>query len=429
MLRRASALHETSPLVALHICSHELGRCGGSLLLRYGKEGRLVEEQVLTHTQEVDQEELQIEVINDLGRFNSIAAEWDRLVDRSNVERLFVSHAWLRTWWEAFAGDKELHILAIRKRGELVGAAPMMRSRQCMYGLRIHSVESIYNHHTPRFDFIIAAGANETVYRTLWNHICHGDDCETVVLRQVPDNSPTLPAFERLARADGWLSGQWIAPPSPYIPLNCTYEEFLETLRSGHKYNLRKRYERLSKAGTIDVEVVTEKQHVREVMHDGLRIEAAAWKGNKGTAIISDAAVTEFYMRLAEREADLGQLRLSFLRVGGKRISFNFALCSQGKLYGVKIGYDPEYHAYSPGNMLLNLILQDACGRELSEYDFLGIDDEWKSEWTNAKRGHRWLFLFRDRGRARLLHYLKFSVVPVVKPQLGRLCTYLRGQV
>ena len=160
----------------------------------------MVEEQVLTHTQEVDQEELQIEVINDLGRFNSIAAEWDRLVDRSNVERLFVSHAWLRTWWEAFAGDKELHILAIRKRGELVGAAPMMRSRQCMYGLRIHSVESIYNHHTPRFDFIIAAGANETVYRTLWNHICHGDDCETVVLRQVPDNSPTLPAFERLAR-------------------------------------------------------------------------------------------------------------------------------------------------------------------------------------------------------------------------------------
>jgi len=167
---------------------------------------------------------------------------------------------------------------------------------------------------------------------------------------------------------------------------------------------------------------------VREALQDGLRIEAAAWKGQKGTAIISDPAVTEFYVRLAERQADLGQLRLTFLRAGGKRISFNYALSSQKKLYGVKIGYDPDYHTYSPGNMHLNLILQDACAERLAEYDFLGVDDEWKSDWTKSKRGHRWLFLFRNHIRSRVLHYLKFNVVPTIKPQLQQLCTYLRGR-
>ena len=166
-----------------------------------------------------------------------------------------------------------------------------------------------------------------------------------------------------------------------------------------------------------------------DATEDGLRIEAAAWKGRQGTAIISDPAATEFYTRLAEREAELGQLRLSFLRVGGKRISFSYILCSDRKLYGVKIGYDPEYHTYSPGNLLLNLILQDACAGRLREYDFLGVDDEWKLDWTKSARGYRWLFLFRNGLRPRFLHCLKFSVVPMIKSKLNGLCTSLRRRV
>src|SRR5262249_52955986 len=153
---------------------------------------------------------------------------------------------------------------------------------------------------------------------------------------------------------------------------------FFRGLRSGCRFNLTKRYARLCRIGPVDVEVVTDRAAVEDAMRDGLRIEAAAWKGEKGTAIISDAAATDFYIRLAQRQADLGQLRLTFLRLSGKRIAFNYLLQSRQKLYAVKIGYDPEYHTYSPGNMLLNLILKDACDRGIEEYDLLGGDDEWK---------------------------------------------------
>jgi CelD/BcsL family acetyltransferase involved in cellulose biosynthesis len=387
----------------------------------------VVEEQVIAYTQEVA-ENLQIEAIADLERFNALAEEWDALVNRSGVERLFLSHAWLRTWWEAFGGDKQLQILTLRKDAELVGAVPMMRSRERFYGLKVDSLQSIYNPHTPRFDFVTAPGWAKDVYRTVWNYLSHRNDCEMIALSQVPAESPTIPAIERLACSDGWISGQWIAPPSPYIPLSCTHDELLKRLKGGYRYNLRKRYERICKIGPVDVEVITERDLVREAMQDGLRIEAAAWKGESGTAIVSDPAVTEFYTRLAERQADIGQLRLSFLRVAGKRISFSYILCSDNKVYGVKIGYDPQFHTYSPGNMLLNLVLQDACTGGLAEYDFLGVDDEWKMDWTESTRGHRWLFLFRNSIRLGLLRYLKFTLMPKVKPQLVRLCTSLRGR-
>src|SRR6185369_5131872 len=112
--------------------------------------------------------------------------------------------------------------------------------------------------------------------------------------------------------------------------------------RAGARYNLRRRYNRLNSVAPVDVEAIVDRAAVADAMKDGLRIEAAAWKGEQGTAILSDPAVAEFYVRLAEREADLGQLRLTFLRAGGKRIAFNYLLRNRKRLYGLKIGYDPQ---------------------------------------------------------------------------------------
>src|SRR5205823_424939 len=68
-LKKAGVLHETAAFFAVHVRSDELGGRGRFLLLRYRKEGRVVEEQVLTHSQEVAEQNLQIESITDLSRF------------------------------------------------------------------------------------------------------------------------------------------------------------------------------------------------------------------------------------------------------------------------------------------------------------------------------------------------------------------------
>jgi CelD/BcsL family acetyltransferase involved in cellulose biosynthesis len=379
----------------------------------------VVEEQVLAHSPKVSGAGAEVEVIRSPDRFNAIGPEWDRLVDSCGIDRMFVSHTWFRTWWECFGADNDLHIVTVRSRGELVAVAPMMRTRASIYGFKAETLHAIYNPHTPRFDFVVAANQDPQVYEHIW-HAIVATPCEAIILAQVQEGSGTIQAIDKLAKSDGWLTGQWVAPVSPFVSLGCDFETYYNNLRSGVRFNLKKRYERLRKLGPVDVEVVTEADAVDQAMRDGFRIEAAAWKGQQGTAMLSNAAVAEFYLSLAKREAALKRLRLTFLRVGGKRIAFNYLLQNRNKLYAVKIGYDPEYHAYSPGNMLLNLILKDAFGNGIQEYDLLGGDDAWKFEWTEKTREHRWLFLFRSRLRPRLLHHLKFGVVPAVKHVTGR---------
>jgi CelD/BcsL family acetyltransferase involved in cellulose biosynthesis len=418
---KADGPHETSAVFSVFVCFDELGGGCGPIRVHDRKEGFVVEEQICTHTQKLDVPKLEVEIVSDSDRFKSIGGEWDTFVQRASVNHPFLSHTWLSTWWESFGKDKTIHITTLRTGGTLIAAAPMMRMRTRMYGMNVDAITSIYNAHTPRFDFIVASDALRDVsYRRIWRELS-ATGCDLVLLKQVPLPSDTLSALEQLAQKDQWLSGRWTARSSPYIPLGCSHAEMLAKLKGGYRYNLRKRYERLGKLGPIDVEVIKDEANLAEAIQDGLRIEAAAWKGSEGTAILSDRDVTTFYARLAEREAGRGNLRLSFLRVGGKRISFSYILQHHKTIYGVKIGYDPEYHAYSPGNMLLNLILQEACEWGCEEYDFLGADDEWKFDWTSQAREHQWLFLFSNRLRPRLLHKIKFNVLPKVKPCIFRL--------
>jgi hypothetical protein len=387
----------------------------------------VVEGQVLTHTQALIGDEeaassspYQVEVVRDVEKFLSLDHEWDQLVDRCGSDRLFLSHTWFRTWWEAFGSDKQLHIITVRSAaGQLLAVAPLMRASTSIYGLKADTLHAIYNPHTPRYDFIVGNNQDPMLYEAIWTQLMESDECDAIVVAQIPEGSRTISCIEKCAKRDGWLTGVWAAPVSPFIRLGFDYEAYFNSLRAGCRFNLTKRYTRLTKHGPIDVEVITDRNAVEEAMRDGLRIEAAAWKGQQGTAMISDPVVAGFYTRLAKREADIGQLRLTFLRVGGKRISFNYLLEQKKRLYAVKIGYDPAYQAYSPGNMLLNLILKDACPRGIEEYDLLGGADEWKFEWTNEKREHHWLFLFKNRLRPRALHYLKFGVVPIVKKVYG----------
>src|SRR5262249_33035495 len=271
---------------------------------------------VLAHTQTLTGSDSppQIEVIRDMKRFNSIATEWDRLVDKSNVDRLFLSHTWFRTWWEAFSKDEELHIICVRSGSRLVAAAPMMRTQTNIYGFRVESLHTIYNPHTPRFDFIVEnQQALAVVYEAIWKELIADSSCDVIVLAQIPEESRTISAMENVAERHGWLSGQWVAPASPFLSLACDYESYFSRLSAACGFNLSKRYARLTRMGPLDLEALTRRDDVEHAMRDGLRIEAAAWKGERGTAMISDPSVVRFYTELAQREPDLCQLRLTFL--------------------------------------------------------------------------------------------------------------------
>jgi CelD/BcsL family acetyltransferase involved in cellulose biosynthesis len=125
--------------------------------------------------------------------------------------------------------------------------------------------------------------------------------------------------------------------------------------------------------------------------------------------------IQRFYTLLAERAAARGWLRLMFLNVGGRRIATSYGSRFDHRLFLFKTGYDPAYATGSPFKVLTCFAIERAYAESLRELDFLGDAEPWKLEWTRTSRAHDWLFVFSGSVRARLLHSVKFQVVPELK--------------
>ena len=357
---------------------------------------------------------LTVETVTEERAFFQLASEWDEAVERAAIPHPFLSHDWVRTWWECFGGDAELHILVARADGQITAIAPLLFERGRMYGMPVRRLRLLQNDHSPRADFIVA-GEPERSHQAIWSALYRErNNWDVLQLSQLPPETSTLRILAGLAGADGCATGIWRSGSSPYLAIRGTETGFFAGLSGKFRQNLRNRMTRLNRVGQPSLEIVSD-SGLAEAVADAIRLEESGWKGDEGTAISADPTVRRFYERLAERFADRNQLRLMFLHVNGSRIATSFSIERNRRLYLCKTGYDPEYNTCSPFKLLMHFIVRYAYAEGLEELDLLGDCEPWKEEWTETTRPHDWLFVFSDSSRAKFLYPLKFHVVPAVK--------------
>lgn len=356
-----------------------------------------------------------VDLVSDKAAFLALEGDWNDAVERATMAYPFVRHEWVRMWWEAFGEGQQLNILVARHAGRVCAIAPLMFERAQMYGMPVRRLRFMQNDHTPRTDVIVADHANDS-YRALWHAMLDGGPrWDVMQLSQLPGDSRSRETFDRLATAAGRQTGTWASGAAPYLQISSTWEAFLSSLSSKFRGNLRNRLGRLSQLGEPVLEVLDDPAAIRAGRADAQRLEDSGWKATEGTAIASDELVRHFYTLITERANQCPWLRLLFLTVGGRRIAASYAAVYGNRLFLLKTGYDPAFAKCSPFKMLTYFALQHAFEQGYSEFDFLGDTEPWKLEWTSTTRPHDWLFVFAGTPRGRLLHPLKFQVVPALR--------------
>ena len=360
-----------------------------------------------------------VDLVSDKTAFLALEREWNDAVDRAAIAHPFVRHEWVRTWWDAFGDTQQLNILVVRHAARVCAIAPLMFERAQMYGMPVRRLRFLQNDHTPRTDVIVADHVEDS-YRALWHAMLDGGPrWDVLQLSQIPSESSSRERLGQLAMAARRQTGVWPSGAAPYLQLTSNWNDYLTSLGSKFRQNLRNRLGRLSQFGEPTLEVLAAPDAIRAGREDAQRLEDSGWKGAQGTAIGSDGAVQRFYTLLTERANECPWLRLLFLSVGGRRIATSYAAVYANKLFLLKTGYDPEFAKCSPFKLLTYFALQRAFDQGYTEFDFLGDTEPWKLEWTSTTRPHEWLFVFAGTPRGRLLHPLKFQVVPALR----RTCT------
>jgi CelD/BcsL family acetyltransferase involved in cellulose biosynthesis len=350
-----------------------------------------------------------VDVVEGVGGFAALRTEWDALLAEGPVDQPFHRHAYVGAWLDAFAPEAVLRVLVARDGdGRAIAMAPLIEQRQAGRTFLLAPA----NDHSSRVEWVLGREPRAGV-EAIWRHLRDALRWDVLVLRDVPVDGPTSTLVEEEARRDRHLVGRWRSLETPYLALGAVSRE--AGVSAKFLANLRRRMRRLQEQGAVSVRRVDAGEAVDAFLEEFLSLEAAGWKGVRGSAIAHDPRTVAFYRDVASAAAREGWLALRALDVGGRPIAMHFGLLHKGVYSLPKPAYDESFATCSPGQLLFREVLAECEARRLDELDFLGPDMPWKRDWVPAFRPHDWLYVYRPGVTAVALHAFKHRLKPFAK--------------
>ena len=326
-----------------------------------------------------------------------LAQEWDELADRRQTVP-FLRPGWIAAWWRAF-GTGTLEIETVRESGRLIGVLPLYRparrapafkTEPLPLTARSRTLRATVNWHTPKSGFVAEeSAAAEELARTL---IARGE--QVVSLAFFGPGEVGRDEFRTAAERAGYRLVAAGLPPSPYVDVLGDWSDYERRLDGALLRDLRRRRRRLDEEGVVSFEVADGREDLDDLLAEGVAVEASGWKAARGSAIASREETSRFYAETARWAAARGWLRLGFLRIDGRAAAFQYGIEENGVYYFLKGGYDPAFHRFAPGKLLVQAMLLRAFDAGLVRYDFLGGNEPWKLEWTATCRDRLLLHAF-----------------------------------
>ena len=317
---------------------------------------------------------------------------WNALVEQSIADTPFSRHEYLSEWWQTLGGGEwrsgELVLVSATENDQLIGIAPLFITeydgQQVL--MLVGSIEIsdyldliVRPDDLPRFlsgllDFLASSFAGN------WSGIDWYN---------LPDSSPTLAALKAESDRRGWTHHEEVYRPTPRIPLNGSFEEYLSRIEKKQRHEIRRKMRRAAESeknvrfyvvdGTVDIDseindffdLMVQDPNKEEFLHTEMREQL--------TVTIQNAHAQ-------------GYLWLGFLEVDGVKAAASLNFDYKNKLWGYNSGVGREHMDLSPGWVLLAHVIQWCCEHNRYEFDFMRGDEEYKYRFGGVNR-----YVMRER--------------------------------
>ena len=167
------------------------------------------------------------------------------------------------------------------------------------------------------------------------------------------------------------------------IKLPAAFDEYLQKFDRKKRYNLKRQERLLRERGNGHLELlrIATAEQAAGFVAAAAAIERHAWQGRSIGPRITDDAVTR--KRLADA-ADCGLLRCYLLRSGPDDCAYVLGYQSHGVFHYADIGFDDRLASFSPGAVLLYLLIADLTEHRPPRTVNLGIGDSgYKEQFGN----------------------------------------------
>lgn len=318
--------------------------------------------------------------------WRALKPRWDAMLAGSRSDAVFLCWDWLDVWLDVYGGGVWFILIAEDEAGGLLGAAPMMIARSATSAggwLRVLTLLGQQADTASEYlDWIALRECEEEVTgafaRCLFGEL--RADWDVMELAFVREDAAILPALRAAFEHTGVTPAIEFQTNSPFLPLPAAWEEFAAS-RSGSFRNKLGKFHRDHKTAFrepgVDMTVPEAMALIRE-------LHGRRWSGRSSS--FTSADYIRFHDQIAGRFHAQGRLLLLLLQIDGQTVAGRYDFAYGGKGWNFQGGWLPEWERRSVGKMMITEVIRRCIALGLREYDFLGGDAGYKSDWTEARR-------------------------------------------
>lgn len=368
--------------------------------------------------------------INSAAELAQYRLTWDSLLQETRDASHFQSLDWLLTYWRHYGADQKLRVLIVESAGSVIGILPLVvRREQTKVGTvrvltyPLHGWGSFYGPIGPNPTATLMAGLRYLQSQP--------KDWDMLDLRWVDADGVDCGRTRQAMKQVGWFGGEQPWMQSAQIDLSNGWDAYWGTRKTKWKSNIRRMQRKLQEAGKL--ELVRYRPEGTRHGDDDLRLDLyrqceelarRSWQGSStsGTTLSHESVAT--YLRDAYVAAvRAGGVELCLLTLNGQPIAFAFNYHRDGRVYGVRAGYDPQFSNYGVGSVFQMMMLEDSALRGDVLFDLGPGALDCKKGWqTRLQNCYRYTYYNRGSLQAQALrvkHWLtrKFSSDPTVNKQ------------
>ncbi len=165
---------------------------------------------------------------------------------------------------------------------------------------------------------------------------------------------------------------------------------------------LAQRSRRLAQQGPIEMRMAREQSDIEGFFKEFLRIESSGWKGEHGTrtAIALMPAARAFYNSLLAESSKDFETDIALLYCGNKAVAGQYLIRTARWEHVYKIGYDEAFANCSPGQLLMQHVIERAKASDAIDRVSLVTGDDWHNYWTTIPEPTLQIKIFRSVSRA-----------------------------
>lgn len=331
---------------------------------------------------------LEVEVVDDVYSFASLRAEWRELLEDSSADCIFLSWEWMYTWWKHLSAGRRLHLITARRRGRLMGVAPLaVRPRQPQRLFPFHALEFIATGSvgSDYLDLIVRRGEEEAVTEAFATSL-DGSDL-MLELAQVKLSSTRVGELAARLRDQGWSASQTVTDICPYVNLaGHDWESYVASLGKAHRSNVRRRLRNLQSSFALGWEQAASEESRQRCLRHLLELHNLRWETRQGSDALNSRALTEFHDEWTSLALKRGWLRLCLLTLDREPVAAVYGLRYGDVFHFYQSGFDPAYSSHSVGLAALAMSIRGAIEEGAVEYDLLHGSESYKFLWTDQGR-------------------------------------------